>query len=156
MRLVLALGLTAIAAALGAVASIDAAGFYAALARPSWAPPSSVFGPVWTVLYLAMAVAAWLVWRAAGSLVSARVALGLFAVQLVLNALWSWLFFAWHRGFAAFVDIIALWIVLAATIGAFARHSRAAALLMLPYLTWVTFAGALCFAVWRMNPRALG
>ncbi len=83
------------AGALGAVASVDAASFYAQLSKPSWAPPAWVFGPVWSALYVLMGIAAWLVWRSPGL---KAVPLGLFSVQLVANALWSWLFFAWHRG----------------------------------------------------------
>src|SRR5262245_55373756 len=83
------------AAALGAVASVEAAAFYEQLARPSWAPPPWLFGPVWTILYVLMGVAAWLVWRAHG-FEEGKVALTLFVVQLGANALWSWLFFAWH------------------------------------------------------------
>src|ERR671910_947984 len=80
------------AGALGAIASVDAASFYAQLSKPSWAPPAWVFAPVWSTLYALMGVAAWLVWR---SPASKAVALGLFSTQLVANALWSWLFFAW-------------------------------------------------------------
>src|SRR5689334_17737146 len=91
------LAVTFVAAACGAIASIAAPAFYAQLARPSWAPPAGVFGPVWSTLYLLMAVAAWLVWRERGRRMRG-VALGLYVAQLVVNALWSWLFFAWHDG----------------------------------------------------------
>lgn len=148
------LALVAVAGGLGAVASAEARDFYASLAQPSWAPPAAVFGPVWTALYLSMAVAAWLVWRERGW-ARARGALGLFVFQLGLNALWSWLFFAWHRGGLAFADILALLVALVATVVAFARIRRAAAWLLVPYLAWVTFAAALNFAVWRLNPGAL-
>src|SRR5690242_8847322 len=90
-----ALLVTFAAAGLGAAASIHAAAFYAELNRPSWAPPANVFGPVWSVLYSMMAIAAWLVWRSEGE---NRRALAIFAAQLIANALWSWLFFAWHKG----------------------------------------------------------
>src|SRR3954464_5986801 len=96
--------LCALAGGTGALASIDARDFYATLSQPSWAPPARVFGPVWTLLYMSMAVAAWLIWRERG-FARARGALGLFIAQLALNALWSWLFFAWHRGALAFADI---------------------------------------------------
>ena len=148
------LALCALTGALGAIASIDAKDFYATLAQPEWAPPAWLFGPVWTALYAMMAVAAWLVWRERGW-AGARGALGLFVLQLGLNALWSWLFFAWHRGGLAFADILALWLALAATIAAFAPIRRAAAWLLAPYLTWVTFATALNYAVWQLNPRML-
>ncbi len=148
------LTLSALAGALGAFASANAKDFYATLVQPGWAPPAWLFGPVWTALYAMMAVAAWLVWRERGW-TRASGALGLFVLQLALNALWSWLFFAWHRGGMAFADILALWLVLAATVVAFARIRRAAAWLLAPYLAWVTFATALNYAVWQLNPRTL-
>jgi tryptophan-rich sensory protein len=146
--------LCAAAGAIGAFASINAQDFYAQLNRPSWAPPAKVFGPVWTVLYLAMAVAAWLVWRERGW-ARARGALGLFVLQLVFNAVWSWLFFGWHRGALAFADIVLLVALVIATIIAFARVRRAAAWILAPYLLWVSFATALCWSVWQRNPSLL-
>jgi tryptophan-rich sensory protein len=143
------------AAALGAVASVSAASFYRELDLPGWAPPGSVFGPVWTVLYAMMGVAAWLVWREAGFR-NAGGALALFVVQLAVNALWSWLFFAWRMGLAAFVDIVTLWVLLVMTIVAFWRVQRWAGALLLPYLAWVSFAAVLCYAIWQRNPGALG
>jgi tryptophan-rich sensory protein len=140
------------AAALGAIASVDAASFYAQLTKPSWAPPASVFGPVWSVLYTLMGISAWLVWRSPGP---KRVALGLFSVQLAVNALWSWLFFAWHRGALATVEVFVLLVLIVATIAAFWRTSRWAALLLLPYLLWVSFASVLTWTVWRGNPGLL-
>ena len=124
--------------------------WYASLDRPSWAPPSWLFGPVWTALYLAMGIAAWLVWKDRG-FARARGALLLFLAQLLLNALWSWIFFGLREMGAALVEIVVLWLLIAATIAAFWRHSRPAALLLVPYLAWVTFATALNFALWRMN-----
>jgi tryptophan-rich sensory protein len=142
------------AAAIGAVASIDAGTFYAQLVRPSWAPPGSVFGPVWSVLYLLMGIAAWLVWREQGA-DRLRAALTLFVAQLGVNALWSWLFFAWHKGAIAFADVLILLALIAATITAFWRIRRLAGILMLPYFAWVAFASALTWAVWRGNPTLL-
>jgi tryptophan-rich sensory protein len=143
------------AAAVGAIASVNAPAFYGELVQPSWAPPAWLFGPVWTTLYTLMAVAAWLVWRAAPSFAT-RLALGLFLVQLAVNALWSWLFFAWQMGGWAFAEVLLLWALIAATIVAFWRHSRLAALLLVPYLGWVSFATALNFWLWRANPGLLG
>ncbi|MFC7521554.1 TspO/MBR family protein [Xanthomonas populi] len=142
-------------AALGATASIKAASFYVELERPAWAPPGWLFGPVWTALYGMMAVSVWLVWRRVGWS-RERVALSLFVLHLGLNGLWSWLFFAWHMGAWAFVDIVALWLVLALTILAFAKRQRAAAWLLVPYLLWVSFAAALNYSVWQLNPQVLG
>jgi tryptophan-rich sensory protein len=143
------------AAAIGAVASAQAGAFYTQLLRPDWAPPPSVFGPVWTVLYAMMAVSAWLVWRA-GAFRLTRFALSLFLAQLALNALWSWLFFAWHLGALAFVDIVLLWVAIVATAVAFWRIQPLAGALLLPYLLWVSFAAALNYSVWQLNPQILG
>ncbi|MDZ7789051.1 MAG: TspO/MBR family protein [Xanthomonadales bacterium] len=138
----------------GAVASLEAPSFYAQLAQPGWAPPAWLFGPVWTVLFAMMAVAAWLVWQQ-GGFSRRRVALTLFLVQLAFNALWSWLFFAWQLGGLAFVDIVLLWLSIAATIAVFWRTSPVAGILLLPYLAWVSFAAALNLAIWRLNPGLL-
>lgn len=143
------------AAAIGAVASVQAAEFYGQLTQPSWAPPSSVFGPVWSVLYALMGIAAWLVWRD-GGWPARRSVLTLFVAQLAVNALWSWLFFAWHRGAGAFADIVLLWLLIVATVIGFWRVRALAGVLLLPYLVWVSFASALNFAVWQLNPQVLG
>jgi tryptophan-rich sensory protein len=141
-----------VAAALGAIASVDAPAFYAQLNKPSWAPPAGVFGPVWTVLYSLMGISAWLVWRSPRP---SRAALVLFGVQLAANALWSWLFFAWHRGALATAEVLLLLVLIAATVRAFWHSSRLAAVLLLPYLLWVSFASALTWAVWQRNPGVL-
>ena len=141
------------AGGIGAIASVDAPSFYAQLDQPSWAPPAAVFGPVWSTLYALMGIAAWLVWRAA---VRANAALAVFLLQLAVNALWSWLFFAWHEGALAFIDTIVLVALIVATVALFFRVSKAAALLMLPYLGWVSFAAVLTWTVWQKNPAFLG
>lgn len=143
-----------VTAALGGWASASAASFYAQLAQPSWAPPGWVFGPVWTLLYILMAWSAVLVWRAHG-FQAARVPLLLFLAQLVLNALWSWLFFAWHLGAAALIDIGLLLGLIVATLVGFWRLHRTAALLLVPYVLWVGFAGVLNYAMWSLNPEQL-
>lgn len=140
--------------AIGALSTRHAREFYAGLVKPAWAPPGWLFGPVWTVLYLLMGVAAWLVWRRAGWS-GATTALSLFLAQLVCNALWSWIFFAWHRGDLAFAEIIVLFGLIVATVVAFDRVHRSAAVLLLPYLAWVTFAAALNLAIWRANVAQL-
>lgn len=154
LALVLWLALCAAAGAIGAVASVDAKEFYATLDQPAWAPPAGLFGPVWTLLYASMGVAAWLVWRERGW-ARARGALGLFVIQLAVNALWSWLFFAWHRGAWAMADILFLLGLIVATLVAFARIRKLAAWLLVPYLAWVSFAAALNYSVWRLNPQLL-
>ncbi len=143
------------AAAIGALASLQAADFYRQLAQPSWAPPASVFGPVWSVLYVLMGVAAWLVWRE-GGWHRQRGVLVLFVLQLAVNALWSWLFFGWHRGALAFADIVLLWLLIVATVIGLWRARPLAGALLLPYLGWVSFATALNYAVWQLNPQILG
>lgn len=143
------------ASAIGAFASVQAASIYADLAQPSWAPPAWVFGPVWTLLYAMMAIAAWLVWRNGGFQRNGR-ALWLFIAQLAVNAAWSWLFFASNKGALAFADIVLLWVLIVATLLAFWRVRPIAGALLLPYLAWVSFAAALNLAVWQLNPAILG
>ena len=142
------------ASAVGAIASVRAAAFYTDLVQPSWAPPPSVFGPVWTVLYAAMGVAAWLVWRSGGWR-ARRTALSLFLAQLVVNSLWSWLFFAWQLGAAALADIAVLWVLVLTMLVAFWRARPLAGALLVPYLLWLSFAAALNLALWRLNPQLL-
>lgn len=143
------------AGGIGALATRQAREFYAGLSKPSWAPPGWLFGPVWTVLYLLMGVAAWLVWRREGW-AAARGPLTLYIVQLAVNAAWSWIFFAWRRGALAFVDIVVLLGLIVATMIGFARIDRVAALLLLPYLAWVAYATALTYSIWRRNIDRLG
>jgi tryptophan-rich sensory protein len=124
--------------------------WYAGLRKPLWNPPNWIFGPVWTVLYTTMAVAAWLVWRR-GGFAGQRVALLLFLLQLLLNALWSPLFFGLRNPGIAFVDIVLLWLAVLATVVAFWKTRPLTGALLVPYLAWVTFASALNFALWRLN-----
>lgn len=124
--------------------------WYAELAKPAWTPPSWLFGPVWTLLYLAMAVAAFLVWRLPPS-GRRTLALRLFALQLALNALWTPLFFGWHRPGLALVEIVLLDLAIAATLLAFWRLRRSAGLLFVPYLGWCLFATALNGALFWLN-----
>lgn len=145
---------TGLAAFLGALASIRAPDFYQQIAKPAWAPPAGVFGPVWSILYAAMAIAAWLVVAALGW-PRARGPMMLYGLQLALNAVWSWLFFRWRLGGAAFIDVLALLAVLLFTVRAFWRARPLAGALMLPYLAWVAFAAALTYAVWQRNPNVL-
>lgn len=149
------LGVTFLAAAVGSAASISAGSFYAQLAQPSWAPPGYVFGPVWTVLYALMGLAAWLVWRENG-FKAARTALVLYLVQLVFNALWTWLFFAWKLGLPSFIEILALLALILATAIGFRRINPLAGALLVPYLLWVIFAAFLNYSLWRLNPGILG
>ncbi|WP_148232887.1 MULTISPECIES: TspO/MBR family protein [Thermomonospora] len=138
-------GVTALAAGVGALAVSGAGQEYARLDRPDWAPPSWLFPPVWTVLYATIAVSGWLVWRRHG----VHPALGVFGLQLVLNAIWTPIFFGAGAYGWAVADIVALWLALGATIGWFWRLSRPAALLLVPYWAWVSYATALTVAIWR-------
>ncbi|HSC15277.1 MAG TPA: TspO/MBR family protein [Gammaproteobacteria bacterium] len=152
--LVLWLAVCFLAAAIGASASLQAGTFYAELVRPDWAPPAAVFAPVWTMLYAMMAVAAWLVWRRR-EIRPARIGLAFFVLQLVLNALWSWLFFGWNRGALSFLDIVLLWALIVATLVLFWRIRPLAGWLLVPYLAWVTFASALNYEIWQLNRSIL-
>jgi translocator protein len=124
--------------------------WYAALERPPGTPPNWLFAPVWTALYAAMAVAAWMVWRRAGW----GVALALFVLQLALNGTWSWLFFGLNRPGVALVEITALWLAIAATLLAFRRVRPAAGMLLAPYLAWVSYAAYLNAGLWWLNRGA--
>lgn len=149
------LALVIVAAAVGGLASAEAPAFYAALDRPAWAPPAWVFGPVWSVLYLLMGIAAWLVWRIGGWR-AALVPLTLFVVQLAFNALWSWVFFTWRSGLWSVIEILVLWLLIVITLVCFWRRHPWAALLLLPYLAWVSFASVLAWTLWQRNPGLLG
>ena len=137
------------AAALGAFFMPGA--WYDSLNKPSWNPPGWVFGPVWSALYTMMAVAAWMVWHQ-GGYQHQRKPLTWFVIQLALNAAWSPLFFGAHRPDMAFAEILLLWTAIAGTIRAFYPVNRMAAVLLIPYLAWVTFASILNFTLWRLNP----
>jgi len=148
------LGFLGFCAAVIAVASTGAifrpGDWYKGLKKPSWCPPDWLFGPAWTVIYLTIAVAGWLIWRDFG-LAKASGAFTLYFLQLLLNMLWSPLFFGLKRPDIAMAELVVLWFAIAATIAAFWSLVEIAALLLLPYFAWVTFAGALNFALWRLN-----
>ena len=125
--------------------------WYATLQKPAFNPPNWLFGPVWTLLYLSMGVAAFLVWKEGLAKKEVEFALGLFAIQLLLNALWTPLFFSLHWVLIAFIEIIVLWLFILLTIIKFYRLSKAAGLLLVPYLLWVSFASFLNFSIWLLN-----
>ncbi|MEZ6042619.1 MAG: TspO/MBR family protein [Planctomycetaceae bacterium] len=139
------------AGGLGAAATtpqID--GWYRTVVKPEWNPPDWVFGPVWTTLFVLMGISAWIVWKPAGFR-AAVTPLSLFAVQLALNVGWSWIFFGMHQIGWAVVEIVVLWLAILATTVAFFARSKSAGWLMVPYLSWVTFASILNFSIWQLN-----
>jgi tryptophan-rich sensory protein len=148
LALLLFLLITFAAAGVGGYVTAPSVGpgsWYASLPKPPWTPPAQVFGPVWTVLYTLMAVAAWLVWQKQGF----GLPLLLFAVQLVLNVLWSVLFFGRHQVAAALLDILLLWLAIAATTASFWRVQPLVGALLLPYLLWVSYAITLNWGIWQ-------
>lgn len=154
-KLALMFFLSFITAAVGGLASAEAGSFYAQLQRPSISPPGWVFGPVWTTLYGLMAVAAWLSWRAAPAYWWEKAGL-LHLSHLVFNGAWSWVFFVWNNGVAAFANVIGLGVLVLLTTVQFFKTKSLAGILMLPYLAWVSFASWLTWEVWQANPALLG
>ncbi|MDZ4788697.1 MAG: TspO/MBR family protein [Blastochloris sp.] len=141
-----------LAAAVGGWATSSSVGtWYLALNKPSWTPPSWLFGPMWTTLYLMMAVSAWLVWQRRTEQ-PVRLALQVFLFQLIINACWSPIFFGMRRPDLGFFWIALLWVWIVITIVLFKKVSPLAALLLVPYLIWVSIAQALNFSIWRLNP----
>lgn len=132
----------------GWAVSGSVSGWYTTINKPTWNPPNWVFGPVWTVLYIMMAVAAWLVWRTKDKIAPAMI---LYFSQLALNFAWSILFFGARSPWLGLVDITMLWLAIVATMLAFFGRSTMAGLLLIPYLAWVSFAAVLNFTIWRLN-----
>jgi len=124
--------------------------WYTALSKPSWNPPNRIFGPVWSILYLLIAISVWLVWSKEGSH-AVILPLIVFLLQLILNAAWSWLFFGLHELGYAFIEIVVLWVVIVLNIILFWRIYPLSGILLLPYLAWVTFASVLNYTIWRLN-----
>lgn len=125
--------------------------WYATLNKPTFNPPNWLFGPVWTALYLLMGISLFLVWQKGLYYNGVKIALIVFGIQLILNILWSILFFGLKSPLAAFIEIIILWLLILVTILTFYKISRAAAILLLPYILWVSFASILNFSLWRLN-----
>lgn len=152
VKLVISIALPlAIGGLSGYATSEGVATWYPTLVKPSFNPPAWVFGPVWTALYLMMGVAAFLVWRKGTSAPGVGLALGVFAVQLALNGLWSILFFGMQSPALAFAEILVLWLAIVATVVCFWRVVPTAGALLLPYLAWVSFAAVLNGSLWVLN-----
>lgn len=137
---------------IGSVYTIDSLPtWYKTLEKPSYSPLNWVFGPVWTILYVLMGVSAYLVWVKGLEKKEVRTALMFFALQLVLNALWSILFFGMRNPFYGLIEIVFLWAAIALTILKFYKISRTASYLLIPYVCWVSYAAFLNYGIWRMN-----
>lgn len=151
-KLIIAIAVSELAGIIGSVfttPSID--GWYSGISKPALNPPAWVFGPVWTTLFVLMGIAAFLIWKKGLDRKDVRIALGIFIGQLVLNTLWSILFFGFHNPGGAFIEIIFLWLAVLATIVVFAKISKPAAWLLVPYIIWVSFAAYLNYAIWTLN-----
>lgn len=134
--------------------------WYSGLIKPNFTPPAWVFGPVWTTLFALMGISAFLIWSSYAKATEdkkkgIKIALVLFGIQLVLNTLWSIIFFGLHSPSNAFIELVVLWLVILATIIAFSKISRPAAWLLLPYIIWVSFAGYLNFSIWSLNKEPI-
>lgn len=151
-RLLLCILICELAGIIGSVFTVTAIPtWYAGLVKPALNPPGWVFGPVWTLLYALMGIAAFLVWKRGWKRKEVKVALGVFGAQLVANALWSIIFFAGHNPFYALIDIVLMWVLIVATIFVFYRISKPAAYLLVPYLAWVSFATYLNYMIYVLN-----
>jgi tryptophan-rich sensory protein len=125
--------------------------WYANINKPTFRPPNWVFAPVWTTLFLLMGIALFLIWKKGLKRKDVKIAFSVFTFHLLLNTLWSILFFGLKSPFAAFIEIIFLWIAILISIILFFRISKIAAYLLIPYILWVSFASVLNFAIWRLN-----
>lgn len=153
-KLIIAIALSELAGIIGSIFTISAIpNWYATLARPALNPPSWIFGPVWTTLYVLMGIATFLVWKKGWGQKNVQKALSVFGFQLVLNALWSIIFFGLHSPSWAFVDIVAMWFTIVWTMILFYKISKPAMWLLVPYILWVSFAGYLNFMIWILNMR---
>ncbi len=152
LKLLITVTLSLFAGAIGSLFTVSAIQeWYPILIKPALNPPSWIFAPVWTTLYVMMGVAAFLVWKRGGELKNVALPLSLFVIQLVLNALWSIIFFGIHNPKLAFIEILLLWVAILATIISFMKISKRAGWLLVPYLLWVSFASYLTFSIWMLN-----
>jgi tryptophan-rich sensory protein len=152
-KLAAAILLCVIVGSLGSLVTITGPGsWYATLQKPFFTPPNWLFAPMWITLFVLMGIALYLVWESDTEPREVQIAIGIFGVQFALNVIWSFLFFGLRSPILGFADIVLLWVMIAATIGAFYRVNKSAAYLLIPYIAWVTLASALNGAVYFMNP----
>lgn len=152
LKLIIAIVVSELVGIIGSFFTVSAIpSWYAELIKPVINPPGWIFGPVWTALYLLMGIAVYLVWKNGWERSDVRMALGVFGVQLVLNATWSFVFFGLQSPGPAFIELISLWVAILATIIAFSKISRQAAWLLVPYIVWVSFAAYLNYSIWLLN-----
>jgi tryptophan-rich sensory protein len=152
-KLIISILIIFLAGAVGTVSTLpEITTWYAALAKPSWTPPNWAFGPVWSTLYVLMGIALFLVWREGLERKEVKVAISIFAVQLAINVMWSLVFFGGHNIFGGLVLILILWIAILINIIVFYRISKAAGLILIPYLIWVSIATYLNYSVFILNP----
>ena len=150
VKLLIALAVPLLIGFFGSFFTVSEIGsWYQTIRKPSWNPPNWIFGPVWTTLYVLMGISLFLIWRSSAS--HKRIAIILFAIQLILNFFWSFIFFKQHQIGFAFAEILALWLMIILTILAFGRINKLAAWLLVPYISWVSFAVILNFAIWQLN-----
>jgi translocator protein len=135
----------------GYFTSSEIKSWYLLLKKPSWNPPNYIFGPVWTTLYLLMGYAFYRIWVSKASVEMKNWAIGLFVIQLILNFFWSFIFFKHHHLGLAFIEIIAMWVAIFCTIIAFSKIDKTAAWLLVPYISWVSFATILNYTIWQLN-----
>lgn len=151
-KLIIALVVSQLAGIIGAIFTTPSiGGWYTTLIKPSFNPPSWVFGPVWTTLFVLMGIAAFLIWKRGLDKKEVKIALGIFILQLILNTFWSIIFFGWQNPGGALIEIAFLWLAILASMIAFARISKPAMYLLLPYILWVSFASYLNYTIWLLN-----
>lgn len=152
LKLIIAVAIPLLIGSTSAFFTVTGVGsWYQTINKPSWNPPDYIFGPVWTTLYVLMGISLFLVWKSGTDVGTKRKAIVLFAIQLVLNFFWSFIFFDQHLVGAAFAEIVVMWLLIVLTIFAFARISKLAAWLLVPYISWVSFAAFLNYTIWQLN-----
>jgi tryptophan-rich sensory protein len=152
VKLIIAVAIPVAVGATSGFFTISGVGsWFQTINKPSWNPPGWIFGPVWTTLYVLMGISLYLVWKSDASIVLKKTAICLFAVQMILNFFWSLIFFNQHQVGCALVEIIALWFFILLTIFAFAQVNKTAAWLLVPYISWVSFAMILNYTIWKLN-----